>query len=340
MTGRRSVTITDLAAAAGVSKSTVSLALQGSPRLRPGTIAKVAAVAKQLGYVYNRQAADLRRMASNIVGVVINDLSNPFFVELLTGIERRLAAAGYTTLMSHTGERTDVQASVLGSMREYHAAGFILCPALGTPNTLPREVRAWGVPLVIAMRPIRGVAHDYVGCDYVAGMATATAHLLDLGHRRIALLGPRAAGAVYDLRRDGYLQALAEAGVAAADELQIDVTPNRAGGRAGIRRALALAEPPSAVVCHNDVVAIGALGELGERGIEAGREFSVLGFDGIEAGAYTNPSLTTMNNQPAELGETAAGMLLERLDRPAARTFRHLALPTLVQRKSAGQLKP
>ena len=115
----RRVTITDIAQVAGVSKSTVSLVLQGSDLIRPETAARVRDAAAALGYVYNRGAAALRRNSSNVVGVVINDLLNPFFAELLVGMERKLAAAGYVSLMTHTGERLDVQDKVLASLREH-----------------------------------------------------------------------------------------------------------------------------------------------------------------------------------------------------------------------------
>src|SRR5262245_1823085 len=127
---RAAVTINDVAHAAGVSKSTVSLVLQNSALIKQETAERVRNAAEKLGYVYNRQAADLRRKSSNIIGVVINDLGNPFFAELLVGMERKLADAGYICLMAHTEERLDIQERVLASMREHHAAGLILCPAL------------------------------------------------------------------------------------------------------------------------------------------------------------------------------------------------------------------
>ncbi|HZP94437.1 MAG TPA: LacI family DNA-binding transcriptional regulator, partial [Burkholderiales bacterium] len=118
---RASVTITDIAEAAKVSKSTVSLVLQGSPLIARNTAERVRQAAVALGYVYNRRAADLRRKSSNMIGIVINDLGNPFFAEMLVGMERRLIDAGYISLMSHTDERLDVQEKVLTSMREHDA---------------------------------------------------------------------------------------------------------------------------------------------------------------------------------------------------------------------------
>jgi LacI family transcriptional regulator len=150
---RASVTITDVAAAANVSKSTVSLVLQGSPLVARDTAQRVRQAAESLGYVYNRRAADLRRQVTNVVGIVINDLANPFFAELLVGMQRRLDEAGFVSLMSHTDERLDMQERVLNSMREHNAAGLILCPVFGTPETLLESIRASGMPLVLTVRP-------------------------------------------------------------------------------------------------------------------------------------------------------------------------------------------
>src|SRR6059058_5575898 len=119
----RQVTILDIAKEAGVSKSTVSLVLQGSDLIKAGTADRVREAARRLGYVYNRQAAELRRGTSNRIGVVINDLMNPFFAEVLVGIERRLVDAGYVVFMAHTNESLARQEAVLTAMREQGAAG-------------------------------------------------------------------------------------------------------------------------------------------------------------------------------------------------------------------------
>ncbi len=129
--GRR-VTIIDIARAAGVSKSTVSLILTSPGRVRPETEQAVRAAMRDLGYVYHRGAASLRNPKSRIVGMVINDLSNPFFAELAIGIERVLRASGYIPFLANTAESVERQAEVVRSMREHGASGIILCPALGS----------------------------------------------------------------------------------------------------------------------------------------------------------------------------------------------------------------
>ena len=157
-----------------MSKSTVSLVLQENPRIPADTAERVRKAAQELGYVYNRGATALRGRHSTTIGMVINDLTNPFFVELLVAIERVLAEAGYTTLMAHTAESVTTQTRVLRSMREQNVAGLIMSPALGTDESLPAEVRSWGIPLVLVMR-LMGDDVDTVGVDNEYGFALATA---------------------------------------------------------------------------------------------------------------------------------------------------------------------
>jgi LacI family transcriptional regulator len=330
-----SVTITDLAREAGVSKSTVSLVLQASPLIRPQTAARVREAAERLGYVYNRRAAELRLKSSNIIGVVINDLANPFFAELLVGMERRLADAGYLCLMAHTDERLDLQERVLASMREHHAAGIILCPAFDTPESVQETVGGWGIPLLVVIRPFANGRFDFAGADNEAGTRLATEHLIAQGHKHIAFLGRAGAGLVYERRLAGYSRAMKKHRLPIDPQWIINVPPTRAGGREGIRQVLELRNPPKAAVCYNDVVAFGALSALGERGLMAGRDFSLVGFDGVAATEHSNPPLTTMDVEPARLGEAAAGILLRRIREPKSAPVRYLAAPRLVVRQSS-----
>ncbi|CAG1771277.1 Maltose regulon regulatory protein MalI [uncultured bacterium] len=208
----KSITILHVAKEAQVSKSTVSLVLQGSPLIRDETAERVREAARKLGYVYNRRAAELRSQASNTVGVIINDLMNPFFAEVLVGIERKLVDAGYIVLMAHTHEDLGRQRKVLASMRGQNAAGLVICPALGTPRSLPKEVQAWGIPLVVMVRSLGPGSYDFAGSDNEKGMLLATRHLIKAGHRRIGFLGGRS-GVVYEQRLNGYRKALAAAGL-------------------------------------------------------------------------------------------------------------------------------
>src|SRR5438128_1744815 len=243
-----SVTIMDLALQAGVSKSTVSLVLRNSPLIRPETAARVREAAEQLGYVYNRQAASLRGRSSNVIGIVINDLANPFFAELLVGMERRLVEAGYICLMAHTDERLDIQEKVLASMREHHAAGLILCPAFDTPESVRDTMAAWGIPLLVVIRPLGKGNYDFAGSDNETGIRIATEHLIAQGHKRIAFLGRVGVGKVYQQRRAGYRRAMKNHKLPTDPDWIVDIPPTRRGGHDGICQVLAMPDPPTAAV--------------------------------------------------------------------------------------------
>lgn len=329
----RGLTIMDVARAAGVSKSTVSLVLQASPLIRDETAELVREAARKLGYVYNRRAAELRRQSSNTVGVVINDLMNPFFAEVLVGIERKLVDAGYIVLMAHTHEDLDRQRKVLLSMREQNTAGIVICPALDTPRTLPKEVQAWGIPLVVMVRSLGPGSYDYAGSDNEQGVLIATRHLVDAGHKRIGFLGGRS-GAVYDQRLRGYSKALAAAGIALDERLVVSSDPSRAGGRQAMAAMLQIKPRPTAAVCYNDITAFGALTALGDQGLRAGSDFALVGFDNVVDAAHSNPPLSTVDIRPSQLGEHAAGALLARIADPAIKRQVYLAEPTLLLRQS------
>ena len=143
----RRITVTDLARAAGVSRSTVSLVLRNSPLVKRETGRRVEDAIDRLGYVYNRNAANLRRRTSDMVAMVINDLTNPFFAELAVGLEDALQAAGYVSLMANTDEDPARQRRVMETMREHGAAGFILCPAMGTDTGQAAAMADWNVPV-------------------------------------------------------------------------------------------------------------------------------------------------------------------------------------------------
>lgn len=329
-------TIHDIAKAAGVSKSTVSLVLTRSPLAKPSTAAKVLEVAKSLGYVYNRSAANLRQRNSNVVGVIVNDLVNPFFVELLIGAERVLQQSGYITLMAHTAESLATQEKVLASMREQNAAGVILSPAFDSPSDLPERIQEWGLPLVVAVRSLGDNSrYDFVGSDNVSGMRLATQHLIAQGHRRIAFIGRKAGSVVSEERRSGYTSALAESGITPRPEWLIDAPVSLSGGQTALDTLLALPDRPTAVVCYNDLVAMGVLNELGRKGLQAGRDLAVVGFDNIASAAHSNPPLTTMDVTPERQGEIASRVLLDRIGRPDDAPRRHLIAPQLIVRASS-----
>ncbi len=333
---RRRVTVTDLGRAAGVSRSTVSLVLRNSPLVRRETRELVEAAIERLGYVYNRSAANLRRQTSNLVAMVINDLTNPFFAELAVGLEEALEAAGYVTLMANTGEDPARQRRVMEAMRETGAAGFVLCPAMGTGAGDAAVLAGWNVPVVQVMRRLPGARLGAVVPDNALGARVAAERLLALGHRRIAFLGGSEATDVTTERVGGYRAALEAAGIAVDPGLIVPSALNRGGGVEALRTVVALDRPPTAALCFSDVVAFGVLDALNEAGLGVGRDFSVVGFDDVAGARHTLPPLTTVAVYPKELGRRSAAALLRRMSGPGEPAGENILTPSLVVRGTCG----
>ena len=334
--GKDKVTIIEIAAAAGVSKSTVSLVLKGSDSVHPATRDKVNAAIREMGYVYNRGAANLRRARSNIVGMVINDLTNPFFAELAVGIERSFQSAGYVPFIANTAENPVRQAEVIKLMREQGVAGLIISPARGTPVDAFDGLQAGGIPVVLAMRRLPGGRVSTVVPDNRRGARLAVERLLGLGHRRIAFLGGYPDSVVRNERLEGFKAALADAGLDAERALNIPTAPTRDGGVAALDMALAHREPPTAALCFNDIVAFGICLALRRRGIHAGQDFAVIGFDDVQEAAHADPPLTTIAVDAMGLGERAAQTVLKMIGAGQPIVEEHVGEVHLVIRESCG----
>src|SRR5690242_15607221 len=199
------VTLLDIAADAEVSRSTVSLVIRNVPSVAETTRKRVLRSIKKLGYVYHRGAASLRRQHSRAVGLIVSDITNPFFAEVIVAIEERLAAAGLVTLLGNTSEDRAKQGRLLKTMREFPADGILICPSQDSPQA---SLDVGGtVPVVAFARRAPGL--DYAGIDNALGAQLAIEHLYGSGHRRIAFLGGNPERSTGEERLQGYRQALA-----------------------------------------------------------------------------------------------------------------------------------
>lgn len=325
----RRIRIEDVAQAAGVARSTAALALRGSPRLRATTVEKVRGAADRLGYVYDRLAAQMRSGRSHTVGLLVCEITNPFYAELTAGVQAALEVAGFAVFLANTDESPERQRAMLERFREQGADGVILMPAAGTKPALLAELDRWGMPWVTLVRGFRRGPH--AGADDHAGIGMTTRHVIGLGHRRIAFLGGVAASSTARNRREGYLAAMRAAGL----EPQWLPCATEIGAASRIASALG-ADGPTALVCFNDSVAFGAMLGLSRMGRVPGRDVAVTGFDDIRDAAHWVPALTTVRVHPNRIGVTAARLLLERIAEPGARARRLILPPELVVRSSCG----
>ncbi len=339
MTGRR-VTLADVARGCGVSRATVSLVLRGSPLPAADTRAKVEAELKRQGYVYNRVAANLRERRSTSVALVVNDLSNPFFAEFAAGVDEALGAAGYVTLLGSTGESPEREQRVLASLMEHDPAGIILSPAESSDGEQLQQVLGTRMPVLVFNREPSHVRWSASHWDYLAlanrrGAALATRHLLERGHRRIAFFGGHADSSSCRERRRGYAEELTVAGITPEPRRMIETAPTRLDAAARTAELFAHDSAPTAAVCYNDAVALGLMLGLATRGLHAGRDFAVTGFDDIPEAAVSTPPLTTLATDPRACGRQAATRILERVRRPNTDAVRGIVPVRLITRASS-----
>jgi LacI family transcriptional regulator len=329
------VTLVDIASDAGVSRATVSLVLRNVPSVAPSTRKRVLQSISRLGYVYHRGAANLRTQRSHAIGLVVSDITNPFFAEIIIAIEDWLGSAGLVTILGNTSENPEKQQRLLKSLSEYPADGILICPTQG--SIAGGESLGGRLPPVVAFtRPLNGV--DYAGVDNVAGSELAIDHLAKLGHRHIALIGGPSALSSAQQRFIGYQQGLEKNGIPFREDLFIEQAPNRKGGFQGLAAALNLSPAPTAAVCFNDVVALGAMEALRSSGKEPGREFSIVGFNNIADAHFGG--LTTVDTSPAKIGEAAADLLLHRIKEPSAPVRQVILTPRLIVRQSTAGIRP
>lgn len=332
----RRPTIIDVAREAGVSKSTVSLVLQRSPLVKTETRIQVKQAMVDIGYVYNRSAANLRMANAGLIGLVINDLRNPFFTEFATSVQMALSARGYATVVANTDEDPALQAQVVAAMIEHGVSALVISPAYGNEQaTFGPLVRA-GIPAMQVLRKVdaRTDQFPFASPDYLAGSRLAADHLLQCGAKRIAFVGGVAGSAVAQERMSGYLAALSQAGMA---PLVLPGRASRAFGREAARLVTKDHPDVDAAICFNDLVALGMISGFAELGRPVGREFRLVGFDDIEDCAQVYPALTSVRCNIAGFGESIASTVLSWLEdgvSPASET--RSAVELVIRASSTG----
>jgi DNA-binding LacI/PurR family transcriptional regulator len=318
----RHPTIVDVARKAGVSKSLVSLALRGDPRVREEKRRAIRRAAEQLGYRPNAVARSLVSRRTHVIGVMLSDLHNQYFVEVVDGIESEAHAAEYRALINTGGRLPEREWDALETLLQLRTDGIILA---GTVLPAARILGAASeVPLVLVARSSRSSSVDSVANDDRMGARLAVEHLVSLGHRRLAHVdGGDGAGA--QARRRGFLDAVARAGFA-ADAVVVRGDYTESGGSDGVDRLLARGRPPTGVFVANDLAAVGALHALERRGFAVPDDVSVVGYDNTALADLGHIDLTTIDQPRRHLGATAVRLLLERLD-TGRRQARHVVLP-------------
>jgi len=330
------VSLRDVARTAGVSTGTVSMVLNGKLSVAAKTRAHVQQIIGELGYIYDRSGAQLRTKRTGIVGVSICNLFNPYFAEVTVGIEEALGELGLALVLGHSRESVALQAKFLNTAREHNVEGLIVMPAIGTTRPMVEEMIGWRIPLVLVSRYAKGVATDYAGLDNLSGSVLATEHLLGLGHERIAFVGANARTSTGSERLRGYQTALRAAGKAISAELVRECEATREQGFLAAKDLMARRDPPTAMVCFDDLVAFGVMLGLRKLGLEPGRDCSVVGAGDVAEAALWQPGLTTVAVHSGLIGRAAGELFRKRLQSPDRPAERILLKPELVVRGSSG----
>ncbi|MGD6740558.1 LacI family DNA-binding transcriptional regulator [Streptomyces sp. BH106] len=336
----QSVGIKDVAREAGVSVGTVSNVINRPEAVADATRARVQAAIERLGYVRSESARQLRAGRSRIIGLLVLDMGNPFFVDVARGAERAARDAGLGVMVCNSAQSPAEEAEYLSLFAEQRVRGVLLTPAEATGPTV-EAFRRHDIPFVLVDRVAEGATECSVSVDDVNGGALAVRHLIDAGHRSIAYVsGPRTLNQVQD-RRQGALRALKEAGLpsSALRELPTERLDVAAGRDAGAR-LLGLTERPTAVFCANDLLALGVLQSLYAAGVRVPDDIAIVGYDDIEFAAAAAVPLTSVRQPAVHMGALAADLLLEEIeaadDPGRAHEHRRVVLqPELVVRGSS-----
>ncbi len=319
----------DVAREAGVSRALVSLVMRERPNVSEERRGRVLAAAARLGYRPNAMARGLASRSSRTIGVILDDLRNPFFAEIAGGVEEMASELGYQLLLGTGGRLPKRERSALSALLEYRVDGLILV----SPRMAPAQIIAAAaeVPLVLVGRTVRGADADSVLIDETHGTELALDHLFGLGHERIAHVdGGRAPGGPQ--RRTAYTRWMRMRRLGRhARVIGGDFTEE--AGASAARALLSAGELPTAVFAANDMVAAGLLGGLDRAGIEVPGQVSIVGYDNISIAHLAHVSLTTIDQPRQAMGRMALELLLDRRESRREGVVR-LIEPTLVVRST------
>lgn len=318
-------TIQDVAVRAGVSRALVSLVLRGSPKVSDRRRAAVLAAAEELGYSPHLMARSLASRTSHVVGVMVSDLHNPFWAEVVDGLDEHARAAGFELVINTGGRSPARERQALTGLLSFRPAGVALLGPVLPASSI--GAAAGHTPVVLVSRSSRLSAVDTVNDDGLAGSGMAVDHLVSLGHRDIAHIDG-GGGSQSAPRRAGYVRAMRRHGLPAR---VVRGEYTEAAGAAAVRSLLDPA-PPTAVLAANDLNAVGAISALQAAGLSVPADVSVVGYDNTWLAALRTVSLTTIDQPREEMGRLAAAALVQRVRGERSTAVRHSLRPRLVVR--------
>lgn len=305
-------TIKDIASEVGVSPATVSRALSDTGLVAEPTLSRIREAARRMDYRPNVSARNLRTQRSMAVLLVVRDVGNSFYLEILKGVETAAREAGYSVLMGNTENNPDREIEYFDMLRDGHADGMILMTGKLPARDGYAEPAAT-LPVVVALEAVDGSGLPHVMIDNEASSQAAVEHLIALGHRRIAHITGPIPEIMALRRRNGYRKAMAKAGLPVLPGSEVIGDYLLHTGESLCRRLMRLPHPPTAIFVANDEMAFGVINELRRMGLEVPRDVSVVGFDDLFLSQAFYPPLTTVSQPRTEIGRMAMEQLLRVL---------------------------
>lgn len=307
------ITIKDIARKTGVSHSTVSRALGGNTLISEATTTRIRKAARDMGYQPSAAARSLKTNQTKVVGVIVNSIDDPFFSEILFGIEDVAQNTGYSLFIASSQYDPYREQKIVQTMMEQRTDGVIICSSSFSADK-GRQLSANGFPVVVINYKANENFNYSIYHDDEDGSQQLTRHLLELGHTKIAYLGNTKSGRTTLDRLNGFQKEMHKAGIRIRPEFIFEVDGSEPElGVKGLNYFLNCTERPTAIMCFNDMLAIGLLQACRETGIRVPEDISVTGFDNITFSAYTTPPLTTLDQPKYSIGFEAAQLLLELL---------------------------
>ncbi len=329
------VTLKQLAARARVHPSTISRVANHDPSLRIAAVTRqrIEALLRETEYRPNGVARGLKLRQTFVLAVVIPDITNPFFAALFRGVEDGASPRGYNVLLCNTDGSPERQRSHVQSLHARRVDGVILASSFLKDPTV-RWLRHQGIPYVLVNRFSDEDRDPFVGSDDLVGARIATAHLVQLGHRRIGHLAGKPTVSTGVMRRRGYLAALTEDGLTPDPRLVIESGYTEEGGVRAAERLLALEDRPTAIFAVTDMTAVGALGAARRMGLRIPEEVAIVGYNDIPLASRMVPALTTVHVPIHDFGSAAARLLLQQIETGEPTRRRVVFNPELIVRGS------
>lgn len=331
------VTLKDVAKVAGVSYATVSRALSGSNEIGEDTRKRILKICEEMGYTPNSVARSMVMKKTNIIGLIVASIDNPFMSELTTNIEIYARQKGYNLMVCNSSYNTALEKEVYSLLKGRQVDGIIILPASNESYEALKPIMG-NVPTVFISENMQDLPEDYVAVDNRQGTSLAVDYLYSLGHRKILYFGCRHGSITHRLRLEGYLSACEKYGLT-PDILYSPYSRSslEVGYRLG-KEYFANRHDHTALLCASDTLAIGAVQAGYEKGIIFPKDLSIVGFDNISFSALPPIDLTTVDQPKQKMAEAAVNMLLSRIEAPDAPHTSEILPASLIVRRSCRQI--